>query len=198
MTVKSTDSERERELPDPQEWAPKYGDDLLRYAVLRVGDREVALDLVQDTFLAAFKARESYSGRAAPRTWLVGILKHKIVDHFRRGARDPAAPGTDPGEDLFDARGRWKTPPAAWRDDPSEAFGRQEFWATLQQCLTHLSPKMSSAFTLRELEGLDTEELCNVLGVTATNLWVILHRARMGLRRCLEDNGFGAEPEEVN
>ena len=196
MTEESRD--RTTRLPPAEQWAEAYGDDLLRYAVLRVGDRDTALDLVQDTFLAALKARESFSGRSAPRTWLVGILKHKIIDHFRRGARDPAAPGTDPGEDLFDAKGRWKIPPAAWRDDPSEALGRQQFWATLQRCLTHLSPKMSSAFTLRELEGLATEELCNVLSVTPTNLWVILHRARLGLRRCLEGSGFGDEPEEAN
>jgi RNA polymerase sigma-70 factor (ECF subfamily) len=185
-----------RSLPPPEQWADAYGDDLFRYAVLRVGDRDTALDLVQDTFLAALKAREGFSGRSAPRTWLVGILKHKIVDHFRRGSRDAAAPGTDPGEELFDAQGRWRIPPAAWRDDPSEALGRRQFWVTLQRCLAGLSPKMASAFALRELEGLATEELCNVLGVTATNLWVILHRARLGLRRCLESGGFGTGPEE--
>ncbi|HSH69570.1 MAG TPA: sigma factor-like helix-turn-helix DNA-binding protein, partial [Deferrisomatales bacterium] len=103
-----------------------------------------------------------------------------------------------PGDELFDAQDRWKTPPAEWRDDPRAALGRQQFWAALQRCLANLPPRMSNAFALREMEGLDTEDLCSVLGVTATNLWVLLHRARMGLRRFLEGSGFGTAPEEAS
>lgn len=181
---------------DPDRWVAEHGDALLRYALARVGEREAALDLVQEALLAALRGRAAFAGRSSVRTWLTGILRHKILDHFRARSRDPAAPGPEPETELFDGHGRWRSPPGPWPADPSDALGRRQFWEALQRCLGELPPRHASAFALRELEGLETAELCKALEATPTNIWVILHRARLALRRCLEGSGFGAAPKE--
>ncbi len=182
------------ERHDPSDWVDRYGDYLYRYALLRLRDRSAAEDLVQETFLAALKSRETYSGRSSEATWLVGILKHKIADHFRRQSREIPVRDDDPpdpaGEGVFDASGHWAVGPADWGANPADLLRQKEFLDQLAECLSDLSPNHANAFTLREIEGLDTREICKVLNVTETNLWVILHRARMFLRRCLETRWF--------
>lgn len=179
---------------DPSDWVDRYGDYLFRYAVLRLRDRSGAEDLVQETFLAALKNRDSFSGGSSESTWLVGILKHKIADHFRRQSREMSLPGGNlpypPGEDPFNAAGRWATGPVEWGGNPADLFHQKELIEQLKICLSELSPNHANAFTLRDIEGADTQEICKVLNVTETNLWVILHRARMHLRRCLESRWF--------
>ena len=183
-----------RGVADPSEWVDRYGDYLFRYAMLRLRDRSTAEDLVQETFLAALKDRASFSGDSSEATWLVGILKHKIADHFRRQSREvsmrDADPPDPPGDDPFNAAGRWTTGPTDWGGNPADLFRQKEFVEQLTKCLSELSPNHANAFTLREIEGADTEEICKVLNVSETNLWVILHRARMRLRRCLEIHWF--------
>jgi len=153
-----------------------------------------AEDLVQETFLAALRDRGAFSGKSAEATWLVGILKHKIADHFRRQSREVSLGEDDPpdpaGESVFDASGHWTAGPADWGANPEDLFRQKEFLDQLAECLSDLSPNLTNAFTLREIEGLGTGEICKVLNVTETNLWVILHRARMLLRRCLEARWF--------
>jgi RNA polymerase sigma-70 factor, ECF subfamily len=182
---------------DPSEWVDRYGDYLFRYAMLRLRDRSTAEDLVQETFLAALKNRDSFSGGSSEATWLVGILKHKIADHFRRQSREASLPGGDlpdpPGDDPFDVAGRWMAGPAEWGGNPADLFRQKEFVDQLAKCLSGLSPNQANAFTLREIEGEDTEEICKILNVSETNLWVILHRARMRLRQCLEIHWFGSK-----
>jgi RNA polymerase sigma-70 factor (TIGR02943 family) len=182
---------------DPSEWVDRYGDYLFRYALLRVRDQLVAEDLVQETFLAGLKSRETFSGDSTEATWLVGILKHKIADHFRRQAREESLPGGDlpdqPGDTSFDATGHWQSRPADWGGNPPDLLRQKEFLEELTKCLSGLSPSQANAFTLREIEGLSTGEICKVLNVSETNLWVILHRARMRLRRCLENRWFARE-----
>lgn len=182
------------ERVDPSDWVDRYGDYLFRYAMLRLRDRSVSEDLVQETFLAALADRESFAGRSSEATWLVGILRHKIADHFRRQTREIPFPDGDPRnlreEDSFDPSGHWASGPADWKTNPADLFRQKEFLDRLTECLSDLSPNQASAFTLREIEGLDTGEICKVLHVTETNLWVILHRARMLLRRCLETRWF--------
>jgi len=182
---------------DPARWVDAHGDALFRFALIRVRDRPLAEDLVQETLLAAFQGREGFSGRSSERTWLVGILKHKIADHFRRQALEEPLPGGDPpnrpGDSPFDATGHWTTGPADWGGNPPDLIRKKEFFDAFIECLSGLSPAQSSAFTLREIEGMNTGEICKVLNVTETNLWVILHRARMRLRRCLETRWFARE-----
>ncbi len=157
----------------------------------------VAEEVVQETFLAALRARERFAGQSSERTWLVGILKHKINDYFRKITREKPAPEGDLAErelsELFDETGRWKTPstgPKEWMD-PSSALDRQQFWEVMKRCLGELPPRMASAFSLHEIDDMPSEEICTVLNVTKSNLWVMLHRARTHLRQCLEVNYMG-------
>ncbi len=185
---------------DPSVWVDRYGDYLFRYAMLRLRNRPEAEDLVQETFLAALKNRESFSGASSETTWLVGILKHKIADHFRRQARESPMEAGDlreqPDPSAFDPSGHWASGPADWGGDPEDLFRQKEFLDRLATCLSGLSPNYANAFTLREIDGASTDEICKVLGVTRTNLWVILHRARMLLRRCLETRWFAGQAGE--
>jgi RNA polymerase sigma-70 factor (ECF subfamily) len=189
-----------RTLHDPAVWVDEHGDYLFRYAVLRLRDTSVAEDLVQETFLAALRAHENFAGRGAERTWLTGILKHKIADHFRRLGRE--TPASQLGEEafehaeLFRPSGEWKdhwvadSAPVEWRSTPEELLEQGEFFQMLDECLRPLPARVSGAFILREVDGLDSEEICQVFGVSTNNLWVMLHRARLHLRRCLELNWF--------
>lgn len=186
---------RELSASDPEKWVDEHGDLLFRYALVRVRDASVAEELVQETFLAALRSRERFAGSSSERTWLVGILKHKVVDHFRRRARELPAEDAFGQEDLdlFQERGYWihETGPADWGAGPAADYERTRFWDVLGHCVGELPPRAASAFTLRELDGLEAGEICKVLGVTSTNLWVMLHRARAHLRLCLEKRWIG-------
>jgi RNA polymerase sigma-70 factor (ECF subfamily) len=167
----------------------------VRYAQLQLRDRDAAEDAVQETLLAALAGESGFAGRSNLRTWLTGILKHKIVDHIRRASRErPLDPEADAAESefdaLFDERGHWREPPQAW-ENPEGALERGEFRAVLEQCLKGLPERTAQAFLMREHLGLETPELCKELGVTPTHAWVLLYRARMALRLCLEKNWFG-------
>lgn len=168
---------------------------LLRYAALQLRDRDAAEDAVQETLLAALTGASGFAGRSNLRTWLTGILKHKIVDHIRRSSREQTAPDPAEGDDadfdaLFDQRGHWVDPPQAW-ENPEGALEQGRLRAALEACLKGLPARTAQAFMMREHLGLDTPELCKALGVTPTHSWVLLYRARMALRLCLEKNGFG-------
>jgi RNA polymerase sigma-70 factor (ECF subfamily) len=175
---------------DPELWLERHGDALYRYARLRVRDTALAEDLVQETLLAALKARERFAGRAAERTWLIAILKNKLVDQLRKQAREQ--PHEDPDELIeaqFLADGHWRSPPADWAN-PTAAFENREFWRVLAECLEALPERQARAFALCEFDDVEGGEASKILGVTPTNLWVLLHRARLRLRRCLEMNWF--------
>jgi RNA polymerase sigma-70 factor (ECF subfamily) len=169
---------------------------LLRYARLQLRDAAAAEDAVQEALLAALGAESSFGGRSNLRTWLTGILKHKIVDTIRRQAREPVqAPADGDGDPaefdaLFDQRGHWAEAPDAW-DQPEGALQQKQFLAALEACLRALPERTARAFMMREHLGLDTSEICKELGITATHCWVMLHRARMALRACLDMNWFG-------
>lgn len=184
-------------LDDPESWVDRYGDLLYRFALSRVKDPSIAEDLVQETFLAALKSRASFQGRSSARTWLIAILKHKIVDHIRKRVREPAsdkveslsdALANDPAEGTFRDSGEWLNRPAKWDVDPMKVFEQKEFMAILYRCLADLPQRQADAFMMRELDGLSTEEICKALNISATNSWVILYRARMWLRQCIENN----------
>jgi RNA polymerase sigma-70 factor (ECF subfamily) len=178
-----------------EKWVDEHGDYLFRFALSRLRQREAAEDLVQETFLAALQARKRFAGASSVLTWLVGILKRKIVDHLRRKGREqPAsdlAATSQCMESLFDERGNWKKKPGKWPADPSATLEKAEFHMILSRCLGKLPERLADAFTLREVEELDSQEVCKVLDISANNLWVMLHRARVWLRRCLEVNWFG-------
>jgi RNA polymerase sigma-70 factor (ECF subfamily) len=168
---------------------------LLRYATLQLRDAAAAEDAVQDALLAALSAEASFAGRSNLRTWLTGILKHKIVDIIRRQSRDrPAADLETAGDEaefdaLFDRRGHWDEAPDAWQQ-PEGSLQQKQFLAALEACLRDLPERTARVFMMREHLGLDTPEICKELGISATHCWVMLHRARMALRLCLEMNWF--------
>jgi RNA polymerase sigma-70 factor (ECF subfamily) len=161
---------------------------LLRYATLQLRDAAAAEDAVQETLLAALAGEASFAGRSNLRTWLTGILKHKIVDAVRRMSREPTLPEED-FDALFDERGHWIEMPQAWAD-PDASLDQKQFFKVLEECLAKLPARTSQAFMLREHMGLETTEICKEISVTPTHLWVLLHRARLALRMCLDMNWF--------
>ena len=185
---------------DPETWVDRYGDYLYRFAVSHIEDRSVAEDLVQETFLAALRGRKKFRGRSTVKTWLSAILKHKIVDYLRKKYREQVTTDTDTltetVEGFFHKNGSWKIRPGEWNLDPSKIYEQREFMDTLFKCLAELPDRQSKAFMLRELEGYSTKEICNALGISPTNSWVMLYRARMFLRRCLEIFWFNKTKEE--
>ena len=168
----------------------------MRVAQLQLRDADLAEDVVQETLLAALGARDGFSGRSSIKTWLTGILKHKIVDAIRQSRRQPVIMASldeetdlEEFDPLFNDNGAWEAPPANW-GDPENALSRQEFMRVMELCLEKLPPNTARVFMMREVMELETEDICKELTITANNLWVILYRARMALRQCLEQNWF--------
>ena len=174
---------------------------LLRVAMLQLRNNEAAEDVVQDTLIAALQGAAGFSGRSSVKTWLTGILKHKIIDAIRRKTREPAFAQLDDEcqiddfDALFDASGHWENPPADW-GNPENDLSRQQFFDIMQFCLEKLPPNTARVFMMREVMELDGDEICKELTITSTNLWVILYRARMALRQCLEQHWF-ADPSRT-
>jgi len=168
---------------------------LLRVAVLQLRDPALAEDIVQDTLLAALRGEAGFSGRSSLKTWLTGILKHKIVDAIRKKGREPLMATLDEEssiEDfdaLFDDTGHWESPSSDW-GNPEVQLGRAQFFDIVQFCLDKLPPNTARVFMMREVMELDGNEICKELSITSTNLWVILYRARVALRLCLEQYWF--------
>jgi RNA polymerase sigma-70 factor (ECF subfamily) len=173
---------------------------LVRYARLQLRNGDAAEDVVQETLLAALENKAGFAGRSQLRTWLTGILKHKIIDHLRRQAREAPLALDEDGDPeaaidaLFKEDGHWKEMPADW-GRPDEAFENKAFWEVLERCQQQLPPKAARVFMLREMMELPTEDICKELAITSTNCWVMLHRARLSLRQCLEALWFGNRAE---
>lgn len=182
-------------LSDPADWVDRYGDALLRYAGGRVASRELAEDLVQETFLAAFRHRSQFDGKSAFGTWLVAILRRKIVDHHRKLGRSPDldAESLAAVDDPFTAKGKWTTSSTTWRTTPKELAENAEFWNVFQGCLSGLPMHLAQAFQMRELGMTSVDDASRLIGVTPKNLAVRLHRARLLLRHCLEKKWFRSE-----
>ncbi len=187
-------------LSDPQGWPDLYGDYLYRFALLRTREASIAEEMVQETFLAALQAKDRFAGHSNERSWLVGIMKHKIVDHFRKVTREIPTDDierlgtTEDADGTFDQAGHWKldqTSPLDWPDHPGAAVEKKQFWDVLKRCLSDLPPRMAQVFTMREVDDISTNEICEMLKITPSNLWVMLHRSRKHLRQCLETHHFG-------
>jgi RNA polymerase sigma-70 factor, ECF subfamily len=168
---------------------------LLRVAVLQLRDNDLAEDVVQDTLMAALQGAAGFSGRSSLKTWLTGILKHKIVDAIRKKGRGPIVSSLDEEsrvddfDALFDESGHWDNAPATW-GDPEAELSRNQFFDIVDFCLEKLPPNTARVFMMREVMELEGDEICKELSITSTNLWVILYRARVALRQCLEQNWF--------
>lgn len=190
---------------DPERWVDEHGDYLFKLALLRLRDATQAEDAVQETFLAALKVKHTFQGRSSERTWLAGILKNKIYDHFRQASRE--TPFTDlefyedEESDRFVSRGLgaggWihEFGPQDW-GAIGENLDNERFWKTYRDCASRLPQKIAAVFNLREVDQMESKEVCAMLKISESNLWVMLHRARMALRRCLETHWFGISGNE--
>jgi RNA polymerase sigma-70 factor, ECF subfamily len=176
-----------------------HGDYLFRFAMVKLRDEHMAEDAVQETLLAALQGQKSFAGDAAERTWLVGILKHKIVDLIRKKVREPTLLNVDEpmefGQDedteaMFDETSHWVSPSQDWAS-PDGALEQKRFWEVLTECLKRLPPQLAMLYSLREISGMETEEICKDLNISSTNSWVMLHRARLGLKQCFELRWLG-------
>jgi RNA polymerase sigma-70 factor (ECF subfamily) len=170
---------------------------LMRIATLQLRDRASAEDAVQEALVAAVAGREGFDGRSSLRTWLTSILKHKVVDAIRRRQREPLFESSlteevdvDDFDALFRDNGDWGAPPADW-GNPEASLGQRQFFDVLELCLERLPPNTARVFVMREVMELESEEICKELSITTNNLWVILYRARMSLRECLQQRWFG-------
>lgn len=179
-------------------WLNDHGDTLYGYALIRVRSRTVAEDLVQETLLAGSQAYQSFSGQSSVNTWLTGILKHKIIDYFRKNSHESISLD-DPeiAENLlayhFDHNGSWKISLVEWTT-PDQTLHEEQFWQVFHECLSRLPEAMANLFMLRIVDGIASEECCKILNIATTNqLCVALSRTRMKLRLCLETHWFDKE-----
>ena len=178
---------------DPKSWLDDHGDYLYRFAMSRLHNEDLAADMLQDTLLAAWKGHANFKGQSSVRTWLTGILKHKIVDHIRSEIRTrnlADAIEHDPTSAFFDSDGRWNEAPRAWKENPEDLCKSEQFHKVLEQCISKLPEKQQIVFRMRDLVGEDTGTVCNTCDITSTHLHVLLHRARLALRTCLEYRWF--------
>ena len=177
-----------------ENWFQEFGDYLFNYANQKLRDASHAEDVVQETLLAGLEAHANYAGRASEKTWLTSILKRKIIDFIRKQVRESTTDdiialsdaATESWIDhLFDHRGNWIRPPQDW-GNPYKVLNNSQFIEAFEYCFGRLKPAFSGVISMKEMTEHSNDEICNTLGITATNLSVILYRARMSLRRCLE------------
>jgi RNA polymerase sigma-70 factor (TIGR02943 family) len=183
-------SKMDNRMHDPEKWMDLYGDILYRFAMLRVKDSIAAEDIVQETFLAALGGYKNFKGHSSPRTWLIAILKNKSVDHIRKKAKEQGSAKmeylTNRIDGSFDRLAEWPLRYCKCFETPIQLYAHKELMETLHRCLSKLPGRLAKAFTMREIDGLSTKEICQALNITSANCWVMLHRAKRRLRACIE------------
>lgn len=190
----SDPNEKSRTLLDPNFWVELYADYLYGYSLTKIKSTEVAKDLVQETFLSALQGADSFHGLCSEKTWLTAILKNKIVDFYRKEAakfQNRPGPAAAENQAFFEAEdGRWAAqhyPVGNWDVQP-DAMHTLEFQQILKACMAKLPPLWSSVFTMKHLDEEESEAIMRHLNLTASNYWVIIHRAKVNLRSCLQKN----------
>ncbi len=184
---------------NPELWVQKYGDDLYAWAFHRTGKKVVAEDLVQETFLSALGSMEKFRGDSNEKTWLFSILKNKIIDYYRKAfvkyemnesRMQPDHKETSFLNHFFDKHGSWNKSqrPSNWHDEEDNLLDDEEFRQILKLCLNSLPENWFALINLKFMEERKTPEVCKELGITPSNLWVIMHRAKLQLRACIEEN----------
>ncbi|MEP3838003.1 MAG: sigma-70 family RNA polymerase sigma factor [Algibacter sp.] len=177
---------------DPNKWIDLYSDYLFNYTISRVSDREKAQDLVQDTFLAGLKSMKNFKGEASERTWLISILKRKIIDHYRKINSNKGKAEVRINYNDSESEGDWLEERVADPFDKTaeDSLQNNELGDAIHNCLSKLPTKQSEVFKMKTILGYETEVICNELNISASNLWVIIHRARTALAECLKENWF--------
>ncbi len=188
----------EKHILEPQSWVERYGDYLFNYAIVRVNDQEKAEDLVQETFLAGLKAKDNFQGKSSERTWLISILKRKVIDTYRKRYASKETSMGEYEQDISDGdfyrdedpfKGHWLEGkgPHSHSLMPEGELEKEELMKIIQLCISHLPPNLASAFVMKMIDEAESDEVCKELGITPSNLWVMLHRARLKMRQCIEN-----------
>jgi RNA polymerase sigma-70 factor (ECF subfamily) len=177
---------------NPNKWIDLYSDYLFNYTITRVNDREIAKDLIQDTFFAGLKSMKNFKGEASERTWLISILKRKIIDHYRKINSRKGKAEVRMTYISDDQEGDWLEERVEDESylNAQDTLENSELGDAIFECLSKLSDKQATVFKMKTILGYETEAICNELNITASNLWVIIHRARIQMSECLEKNWF--------
>lgn len=189
---------------NPDNWISLYGDYLYALAMMKTGNTQIAEDMVQDTLLAAFKARDQFKGNSSEKTWLAAILKNKIIDYYRKkdvlkNTSDYLAETEESFHQSFfssdNGGGHWTadTAPKEWQTDNADnILNKHEFYRILQYCIQKMPSRLVPIFIARFVDEDDAEKICKEFNITSSNYWVIIHRAKLLMRSCLEKNWFSA------
>jgi RNA polymerase sigma-70 factor (TIGR02943 family) len=182
-------------MTNATKWLSLYGDYLYAYALMRVNHKDTAEDLVQETLLAGLESLDRFSNQSSEKTWLVAILKHKILDYWRKKYRhkDIFETANSVLDGVFTQDGQWAVLPGQWGEDASAQLEDEEFLNTLQKCLLGLPEQQRCVFESRLMDDAPTEELCMAFSLSVGNLGVLIHRARHAVRGCLEKKWFQGE-----
>jgi len=180
---------------NPDEWLRDFGDYLYRYALLQLKDAGAAEDAVQDALMSAYRARDQFQGKSAVKTWLMTILRNKVIDIIRKRQRDMLVMTESVEDDpavkaSFNKAGLWSKWLNSWGSNPETMLEQKDFMLQLGDCLNKLPENLRQVFILRNVDSLTTEEICEKLSINSNNVWVILYRARLRLRECLDANWF--------
>lgn len=175
-----------------EDWVNQFTADLHSWAAYRVSDAELAKDLVQDTFLAATLKISSFKEESSPKTWLFSILNYKIIDYYRSKVKQPVRLETQSFSKYFTEDGDWldDKKPQNWHEDETHLLDDDDFKAILKICMDALPEAWSTSVKLKYLMSKKGDEICQELGITPTNFWQIMHRAKLQLRECIENNWF--------
>lgn len=185
---------------DPEKWVDRYSDYLFNFAMTRLSRRDIAEDMVQETFLAAWNAKDNFQSNASEKTWLTSILKNKIVDHYRKSStkNELSIFDKDTGDGFmshfFDKEGahngHWTdtASPQDWKKDLRSSLETEEFQNILRQCLSKLPERARGVFVMKVIDGEESETICKELNITPSNFWILMHRAKLQLRECMELN----------
>ncbi len=172
------------------EWVEIYTNELYSWALYKVSDAELAKDLVQDTFLVAAEKIETFKGESSPKTWLFSILNYKVIDVYRNRVKQPVSMDSNVFSSFFDGDGSWHLDkrPQNWQEEEQHLLDDADFQDVLKKCLEALPEKWNTAVKLKYLTEKNGKEICQELGIATTNLWQIVHRAKLQLRDCIENN----------
>jgi RNA polymerase sigma-70 factor (TIGR02943 family) len=182
-----------KHILNPNKWVGLHADYLYNYTISRINDQDLAKDIVQDTFFAGLKAKDNFQGLASERTWLISILKRKIIDHYRKinSTKGKAEVKMNFYTDG-DREGEWieERVPTAWNSEIEKVIENKELREALEKCIGALPEKYAMVFKMKTIQQIETEDICKELEITSSNLWVIIHRARTQLRKCMEESWF--------
>lgn len=181
-----------KHLINPDQWIDRYSDYLFNFTISRVSDREISKDLVQDTFFAGLKSMKNFKGEASERTWLISILKRKIIDHYRKINSKKGQADVRMSYNSNEEEGDWLEERVADPFDKTaeDTLENDELGDAIYSCLEKLPEKQATVFKMKTIEGLETETICNELNITPSNLWVIVHRARTAMAECMENTWY--------